>query len=181
MKIIMIIVALIAVIGILLMIYIFNYNKMQTYIVRIKESEGIINESLRNKYDIILKIINILKANTSLEADYFKKIEKIKVKNFSNYELDRKLTETEMLIDNITNDYSEVTKKESYFINMKELKDINNRLLAAKLYYNKNTTELNKIIKKIPSNIIAKINKIKLLAFFDGIDLYDDNIIDFKL
>ncbi len=181
MNLLMIVLAFVALFGIILMIYIYNFNKLQSYNIRIKQAEGIINESLRNKYDVILKIINIIKSTAKIEQDYFKKIEKIKFKNFSSFDLDRKTTETEILIEDIVNDYSEICEKESFIINKKELKDINNKLNAAKIYYNNNTTELNKLIKKIPSNLVAKINHIKLLTFFDGIDLYDDNISDFKL
>ncbi|MBQ3475871.1 MAG: hypothetical protein IJH20_06860 [Bacilli bacterium] len=37
------------------------YNKFQDYIIKINEVDGKIDEALRNKYDIILKLNNIIK------------------------------------------------------------------------------------------------------------------------
>ena len=83
----------------------------------------------------------------------------LKDKRISNYELDRKLTEAYTLL--------------------LELK--NEDLVSCKNYYNKNTSELNKIIQKIPTNIVAKINRCRIKPFFDGKNMQDAVTDDFKL
>ena len=54
-------------------------------------------------------------------------------------------------------------------------------LEASKSFYNKYTTEINLIIKSFPTNIIAKIHKIKVRNYFDGKNMFDEEIKDFKL
>ena len=61
------------------------------------------------------------------------------------------------------------------------LKDNDEILEAAKSFYNKYTTEINLLIKKFPTNVIAKFHKIKLRNYFDGKNMFDDEIKDFKL
>ena len=47
--------------------------------------------------------------------------------------------------------------------------------------YNDIVTDYNKKVKKFPSDIIAKISKFKVRPYFDGKNMFDENIKDFKL
>ena len=58
---------------------------------------------------------------------------------------------------------------------------INNELLTLRDYYNANITNYNKMIKKVPTNIIAKIKKYKERPFYDLKDMTDEDYQDFKL
>ena len=53
--------------------------------------------------------------------------------------------------------------------------------MAGILYYNKHTSSLNNYIRKFPNNIIAKIHHVKVKPYFDGKDMTDNDIEDFKL
>ena len=48
-------------------------------------------------------------------------------------------------------------------------------------YYNENTTIYNNLVSKFPSKIVAKILRLKEKKYFDGKDMYDKNIKDFKI
>ena len=61
------------------------------------------------------------------------------------------------------------------------IRRIDEKLCAAKNYYNKNTSLENQIIRKFPTNVIAKIHKFKIKLFFDGKDMEDEIIDDFKI
>jgi len=53
-------------------------------------------------------------------------------------------------------------------------------LQAAKSYYNKYTSELNDAIRQFPSNIVAKMHGMEIKPFFDGKNMQDDIVDDFK-
>ena len=56
MNIIMIIILIaIILIGILIISYIYNFNNLQEKNIKINESESIIDNELRNKYDLVMK------------------------------------------------------------------------------------------------------------------------------
>ena len=171
----------ILVIGLLIIQYIFNYNKLQEMNIKINEAESIIDNELRNKYDLVLKSSSIINKLLKKEVTYFKELEKLKSDNISNFELDRKITEGENLIYKVKNDFASLEDNETYNEIFNDLKNTDEILLAAKSFYNKYTTEINLIIKKFPSNIIAKIHRIKVRNYFDGKNMFDDEIKDFKL
>ena len=168
-------------IGILIISYIYNFNNLQEKNIKINESESIIDNELRNKYDLIMKSSTTINKLLKKEVTYFKDLEKLKKDNISNFDLDRKITEGENLIDQVKNDYKSLNDNEEYISIINDLKDSDEILEAAKSFYNKYTTEINLLIKKFPTNIIAKFHKIKLRNYFDGKNMFDDEIKDFKL
>ncbi len=174
-----IILLIIIIIGVLALIYVMTYNNLVNYKIKIEKAEGIIDENLRRKYDLIAKM-NIAIKKVVNKKDYLKEYIELKDKRISNYELDRKLTEAMNIILEVKNDYSELDTKE-FNNDLKEINAINETLTSCKTYYNKNTTELNQIIRKFPSNIVAKIHRYKIKPFFDGKNMQDAVIDDFKL
>ena len=174
-----IILLLIIIVGIFAIAYVITYNNLVNYKIKIEKAEGIIDENLRQKYDLIAKM-NIAIKKVVTKKDYLKDYIDLKDKRISNYELDRKLTEAMNIILEVKNDYSELDTKE-FNSDLKEINAINETLTSCKNYYNKNTTELNQIIRKFPSNIVAKIHRYKIKPFFDGKNLQDAVIDDFKL
>ena len=174
-----IILLIIIIISIIALIYVITYNNLVNYKIKIEKAEGIIDENLRQKYDLIAKL-NIAIKKVVTKKDYLKEYIDLKDKRISNYELDRKLTEAMNIILEVKNDHSELDTKE-FNKDLKEIERINETLISCKTYYNKNTTELNQIIRKFPSNIIAKIHHYKIKPFFDGKNMQDAVIDDFKL
>ena len=173
------ILVLIIIVGIIAIAYVITYNNLVNYKIKIEKAEGIIDENLRQKYDLIVKM-NIAIKKVVTKKDYLKDYIELKDKRISNYELDRKLTEAMNIILEVKNDYNELDNKE-FNNELKEINIINETLTSCKTYYNKNTTELNQIIRKFPSNIVAKIHRYKIKPFFDGKNMQDAVIDDFKL
>ena len=92
-----IILLLIIILGILAIIYATIYNNLVSYKLKIEKAEGIIDESLRQKYDIIAKL-NIAIKKVVTKKDYLKEYIDLKDKRITNYDLDRKLTEAYNII-----------------------------------------------------------------------------------
>lgn len=169
----------IIIVGTLIIIYATIYNKIMIYKTKIEKAEGIIDEALRKKYDTICHI-NIYIKKIITKKDYLKEYIDLKNKKISNYDLDRKLTEAINTILELKNDYSELDNKE-FNKELKNINQINEDLTSSKNYYNKNTNELNSLIRKFPINIVAKIHHIQIKPFFDGKNMQDEIIDDFKL
>ena len=179
MKVLCIFLFIIIILGLIGIYYAHIYNIISTYKLKIDKAENSIDDALRNKYDNIMKA-NIIIKKIIPKKDYLKEFTDLKEKNISNYELDRKLTEAENLILELKNDYSKLNEKDFNKI-LKEIYNLNETLVAGKNYYNKNTAELNKYIRKFPSNIVAKIHHYKIKPFFDGKNMQDEIVDDFKL
>ena len=157
------------------------YNKFQDYIIKINEVEGKIDETLRNKFDNILKINNIIKEKIKTKKVLVDDLEELKTEDKSSFEIYRALTESYNKIDFVRKQYKEVSTSDEVNKLFYDIDEMNESLNAYIKFYNENIVGYNKLIRKFPYNIIGIILKYEEKMFFDGKDLNDDNIKDFKL
>lgn len=160
--------------------YVVYFNKLNDLKTKIMEAESIIDENLRIKYETLIRISNSLKKHMKSDKNYFKEYEKLRDINISNFDMDRKLNEGFTLILKMIDDLN-LNSDEDLNKEIENIRRLDEKLTATKNYYNKNTSLENAIIRKFPTNIIAKIHKFKLKLFFDGKDMEDEIIDDFKV
>ena len=157
------------------------YNKFQDYIIKINEVEGKIDDTLRNKFDNILKINNIIKERIKTKKELVDDLENLKNEDKSSFEIYRILTESYNKIDFVRKQYKEASTSEEINKLFNEIDDMDESLKAYIKFYNENIVGYNSLIRKFPYNIIGIILKYEEKMFFDGKDLNDENIKDFKL
>lgn len=176
------IILIILVIIFLIFIYISTiYNKFQDYIIKINEVEGKIDDTLRKKFDSILDMNNIIKETIKTKKAIVDDISVLKNKKISSFELDRKLVDALNKISFIKGQYDELKSNEKLNKICYEIEDMDESLEAYKKFYNEKIVLYNKLIRIFPYNILGKILKYKEKTFFDGKDMNDDDIKDFKL
>ena len=161
--------------------YIVYYNALQDCKVKIDEAESMIDEALRSKYDILLKLESIIKNNIKETKINFKDLNDLKKESISNFKLERKLVDTVLLINKIQDDFPELEEQKDYRELLNDIRVMDERINASKKFYNKYTSKSNELVRKFPSNIIAKFHNITIRNFFDNKDMNDDTINDFKL
>ncbi len=160
--------------------YAISFNKLNDLKTKIHEAEMIIDESLRTKYDTLIRVSNHIRTHMENNKNYFKEYEKLKETNISNFDMDRKLNEGYTLILKMIDDLK-LNEDEELNQDIDSIQRLDEKLTAAKNYYNKNTSEENAIVRKFPTNIIARIHGFKVKLFFDGKDMDDEIIDDFKM
>lgn len=161
--------------------YIIFYNKLQHYTSKVDQAEAIIDETLRKRFDLVISASKIIQDVVTDKKNLFKDIESLKDENVTNFDMDRKLIDAITLIRQLKSDYKELQDNKEFKEIIKELKATDEKMQAGKVYYNKNTNSLNELVRKFPSNIIAKLHGISIKLFFDGKDMHDDITDDFKL
>lgn len=150
-----------------------TYNRFQAYIIRINESENFIDNTLRKRYDLLNKSINIIKKHTKEKNNILESIDKMKSKKLSNFELDRQLYEA-------INEFNKYKENEELSSNEEFLKidlslfESESEIVAARKYYNDIITDYNKLTISFPTNIVAKIFKYNKKNYYDGKEL-DNN------
>lgn len=174
---ILIIIIIVSLLGIC---YINIYNNYQNYVIRINESEAFIDTTLRKRFDLLNKSIEIIKANTK-EKDVLKSIEELKTMKLSNFDLDRKLYEAINEFDKYKENYDELKNLESFVKIELGLFESESEIVAARKYYNDIITDYNRLVKRFPSNLVAKISNYRTKTYFDGKNMEDDDTKDFKL
>ena len=168
-------------VSILAIIYINNYNDLQYLKTKIEQAESIIDDALRNKYDSLIKINNLIKKELKSKKEYFKGLKTLKEERISNFDFDRKLIEYQSVLNELVNDYEKLKNNNDLMQIIYDIKVIDEKLCSGKEFYNKNTTESNQLIRKFPSNVIAKLLHYKIRPYFDGKNMQDEDIEDFKL
>lgn len=171
---------IIIIMGALGILYVYQYNLLQHSKTKIDQAEVLIDEALRGRYDVLTKIDQLF-INEIDKKSFFKDLDKLKEENISNFDLDRKLVEYFNLMEQIKIDHKEMATNKDLANLLKEDKKVVEKLSAAKSYYNKYTSELNDLVRSFPSNIIARIHGISIKTFFDGKNLEDTIVDDFKL
>jgi len=168
-------------IGIIIILFVIIkiYNDIKTCSLKINSVESVIDEVLRNKYESILKIVSIIKQEDEKNKD-FDNLEDIKESNISSFELSRTLSDAELKIFEYKND-SKISKNKDFNDLWYKIDNLNIKLQAEEKYYNENTTLYNNLISRFPSKLFAIIMKFKERKYFDGKDMNDKNIKDFKI
>lgn len=180
MEAVQIILYIIIVIAVILLCYAGIYNKIKTQILKINSAESEIDESLRLKYDLLIKIISEIK-QIEKDNDKFNDVEKIKDENLSSFEFERKLADIESIVYTIRNDNTKLLKNNTFNDLWYEITNLNTKIKAEEKYYNENTTIYNSLVTKFPSKIVAMILRLSEKKYFDGKNMYDKNTKDFKI
>lgn len=165
----------------IILIWIINtYNKFQSFIIRINEAEAGIDTVLRKRFDLLNKSISIIKANTK-ENDVLSIIGKLRSKKINNFELDRNLYDAINEYNAYKQKY-EALKNDTEFLKIDlGLNSTEAEVDALRKYYNNIITDYNKLSKSFPSIIVAKVFGYKKKTYFDGKNMDDKDINDFKL
>ncbi|MEG2322281.1 MAG: LemA family protein [Bacilli bacterium] len=158
-----------------------TYNRYQNLIVRINEVEANIDTVLRKRFDLLNKSITLIKANSDIKEEVLELIVKLRSRKLSNFELDRQL-------------YDAINEFNNYMTNNESLRQVDNlikievglnetehEITAFRKYYNDIVTEYNEMIRKFPSNLIGKFSKYKERTYYDGKNMNDEIVNDFKL
>ena len=167
-------------VGAVVVLWIYEYNQLQHSKTKISQAECLIDEALRDRYDILVSADTLLKDLLDSKT-LFKDLTKIKEENISNFDLDRRLNEYVAILNQVKNDNKEVAENKAFKEIINNNKKTDEKLQAAKSYYNKYTSELNDLIRSFPSNIVARIHGWQIQTFFDGKNLEDTIVDDFKL
>lgn len=180
MEIFIICTSVIIIIFIFLMWVASTYNKIQVFAIRINEAEANIDSVLRKRFDLLNKSIDVIKAHTE-DENVLDSVVKLRSKKLSNFELDRMLYDGIKEFCKYKDQIPELKVNETFMKIDIALGESEAEIMAFRKYYNDIITDYNKIVKSFPANIVAIIFKFKPKLYFDGKDMNDDIIKDFKL
>jgi len=153
-----IILLLIITISVCLVVFVTTYNHFQDYIIRINEAEESIDSVLRKRFDLLNKSIGIIKANTKEEN----------VLEIIKFELDRKLYDAINEFNEYKEKYDKLKTNEAFLKIDLNLFESESEIVALRKYYNDIITDYNKMVKSLPSNLVALVRGYKTKAYFDG-------------
>ncbi|MEK9182442.1 MAG: LemA family protein [Patescibacteria group bacterium] len=148
------------------------YNGFVKLINRAKEAWADIDVQLKRRYDLIPNLVETVKGYATHEKTAFENVTKARAMVLGAQSLEEKGKAENMLsgalksIFAIAEAYPQLKANENFLELQRELSDTENKIQAARRFYNGNVRDLNIGIETFPKNIIANMFKFSKMEFF---------------
>ncbi|MEK7180335.1 MAG: LemA family protein [Patescibacteria group bacterium] len=163
---------ILVILAVLLVWFASAYNGFVRLITRAKESWSDINVQLKRRYDLIPNLVNTVKGYATHEASAFENVTKARAAAMGAQTIDDKGKAENMLtgalksIFAIAEAYPDLKANQNFLELQRELSDTENKIQAARRFYNTNVRDLNIGLDSFPNNIVANMFKFEKMEFF---------------
>lgn len=150
--------------------YISVSNRLNRAIIKIDEANSGIDVALTKRYDVLTKMMNVVKDYARHEKEILFEIVKlrnnmsIEEKSEANDKMNHNLDQIKLLAEN----YPELRSSENYKTLQQAISDVEEHLQAARRMYNSNVSILNQSIVTFPDKIVAGMKGITKRDFFEA-------------
>lgn len=162
-----------AIIALIIFWFVAIYNGLVKLRSRAREAFSDIDVQLKRRHDLIPNLVETVKGYASHEREVFERVtqarsqamgaktagEKAKAENY--------LSQTLKTLFAVSERYPELKASENFLELQRELRDTEDKIQAARRFYNTNTRDLNIKIESFPENIFASIFGFKKMEFFE--------------
>jgi len=161
-----------AVIVIAVLWAIFMYNNIVRIINRAKEAWADIDVQLKRRYDLIPNLVATVKGYATHESSAFENVTKARAAAMGAGTLAEKgeaettLASSLKSVFAIAEAYPELKANQNFLALQTELTDTEDKIQAARRFYNGNVRDLNTAIEVFPGNIVASIGHFSQMEFF---------------
>ena len=157
----------------LVLFLIYKYTGFVVFRTRADEAWADIDVQLKRRYDLIPNLVSTVKGYATHESEAFEKVSEARSKAMQAGSIEEKgqaenaLTGTLKSLFAISESYPELKANTNFLQLQNELADTENKIQAARRFYNGNVRELNIKIETFPGNLIAKMFKFMKKDFFE--------------
>ena len=156
------------ILGVLLLVIIFLisiYNGLIRLKNRVDEAWSDIDVQLKRRYDLIPNLVETVKGYATHERETLEKVIKARndamaLQNSSNVneklQAENNLSSTLKSIFALSENYPDLKANQNFLELQRELADTENKIQAARRFYNSNVKDFNTKLQVFPTNIIAK-------------------------
>lgn len=162
--------------GILAVIAFFGiviYNRLVALAQNRKNAFADIDVQLKLRYDLVPNLVNTVKGYASHEKELFEKVTEMRAKAMNTSQIgDRAAAEGAlsgalMQLMAVAENYPDLKANQNFLSLQSELADIENKIAAARRFFNNATSELNTAVQQFPAVLFAGALGFKQEEFFD--------------
>lgn len=152
---------------------IFLYNRFVMLKTRASEAWADIDVQLKRRYDLIPNLVETVKGYASHERETLDSVTKARTQamNAGNAEeqarAENMLTSTLKTLFAVAENYPDLKANANFLELQRELSDTENKIQAARRFYNTNVRDLNMKVEQFPSNIIAGMFNFEKSEYFE--------------
>jgi LemA protein len=172
---------IIGIVVVLLLYIILTYNGLVTLRNRVKEAWSDIDVQLKRRYDLIPNLVEVVKGYASHEKETLERV--ITARNVAmsangakeKGEAENVLSGALKNLFALSENYPDLKASTNFLELQRELSDTENKIQAARRFYNGNVKDFNTKIEMFPANIIANMFNFKANDFFSIADEEKEN------
>lgn len=164
---------ILAIIGVLALWFISVYNGFVTVRNRIEEAWADIEVQLKRRYDLIPNLVNTVKGYATHESTAFENVTKARSEAMQagttaeHAKAEGELSGALKSLFAVSEAYPDLKANTNFLELQRELSDTENKIQAARRFYNSNVRDFNTRIDVFPSNIIGKMFSFTAKEYFD--------------
>jgi LemA protein len=149
------------------------YNGLVTLRMRVKEAWSDIDVQFKRRYDLIPNLVASVKGSANFETTTLEKVVEARAKAMGAQTVEEHAGAENMLsgalksIFALAESYPDLKSNQNFLHLQSELSDTENKIQAARRFYNSNVVAYNTKITTVPSNIIAKFFSFAEEKFFE--------------
>lgn len=149
------------------------YNSLVTVTQRVKNAWADIDVQLKRRYDLIPNLVNTVKGSSNFESSTLEKVVEARSKAMGAGTTAEHAAAENMLsgalksIFALAESYPDLKSNQNYLSLQSELSDTENKIQAARRFYNSIVMEYNTQISVVPTNIFAKMFSFGEREFFE--------------
>ena len=179
---------LIIIVAVLVIWFIVAYNGFVSLVNKAKEAWADIDVQLKRRYDLIPNLVNTVKGYAAHESQAFEKVTQARAAAMgasnpgAKAQAEKNLSGAISGIFAIAEAYPDLKANQNFMSLQTELSDTENKIQAARRFYNGNVRDLNTKIESFPGNVIASTFHFQKMEFFelDGADAAARNPVEVK-
>lgn len=161
------------VLGLVVVWIIVSYNKFVSLVNRTKEAWADIEVQLKRRYDLIPNLVNSVKGYATHESTAFEKVTQARAQAMGAKTIGEHSKSEAILgqavtgLFGIAEAYPDLKANTNFLELQRELADTENKIQAARRFYNTNVRDLNTGLQQFPGNVIAGMFGFAKMEFFD--------------
>lgn len=163
---------ILAIIVVVLLWLILSYNRLVRMVNRAKEAWADIDVQLKRRYDLIPNLVNTVKGYAAHESEAFENVTRARAAAMGAGSLAEKgQAETALAgalksVFAIAEAYPDLKANQNFLSLQGELTDTEDKIQAARRFYNGNVRDLNTAIQVFPGSVVAGMFHITAMEFF---------------
>lgn len=164
---------LIIILAVVVFILISMYNRLVSLKNRRENAFADIDVQLRQRHDLVPQLVDTVKGYATHEKELLTKITEARSSAMQAKTIDEKISAENNLASGLqglkiaVENYPDLKANQNFLQLQEELSDIENKLAAARRFFNSVTAEYNTTVESFPSNLIASNFGFKRETMFD--------------
>lgn len=173
-----VLIAIVIIILIFVIWYISTSNKLNRALIKIDEAFSGIDVALAKRYDVLTKMIAVVKGYAKHEKETLFEVIKlrdnmsIKEMNDANRAMDENFRKINVVVEN----YPKLKASENYKMLQQSIIDVEEHLQAARRLYNSNVSLYNQLLVSFPTSSIAKSKGMTKKEFFEADEVKKEDV-----